>query len=129
MTYAQKVKAELQRRLKKAEQFRRAVILALLRKILLRTPVLLGILRGGWTTSVGAPALSRNLGARTPEAVIAEAQVALAGLTGDAIVWIANFVDYANHVENGTSRMAPRHMLLQSVIEMREKLRAKGATL
>lgn len=87
--------------------------------VVTRTPVDTGFLRGSWFVSLGEdmatfagePDKSGALTIGRVSMDIARANV------GTDIINILNSAGYADHVENGTSRMAPRAMVRSTVAD------------
>lgn len=122
---------------KKINTILRASVTELMRRILHRTPVRLGILKGGWRVGGGAGVAS-ELGIqeyafglaqrrevsmerdKTGTRTLAKARAAIMALDvskGNVKISIYNNVRYAKYVEYGTPHMAPRGMLRTSVAE------------
>lgn len=103
MTFAEslerKAKGLIERRLTAVH---RAVCLEVLKRVVLRTPVDAGQLRGAWQTNVGSPAGALgplvNLKTRTP---LREGINKLTALGPFQIVYITNAMPYAETVEKG----------------------------
>lgn len=99
------------------------VVLELLSRLVLRTPVDTGRARGGWQASVGSPATEETgvlaPGAEAPieggvsealsaaGAVISNALSAMSDLPPYSVVWITNNVPYIQALEDGHSMQAP----------------------
>lgn len=127
--------------------FQKKITFDLLRRIVNRTPVDTGRLRGNWQASVGSPAteevkvtverperargtgsrkfnrkLKRETRGRVQTAIsqvtIAQGQAALARLTPFVDTFITNNVFYVTFVENGTEKMRARKMVASSLQEI-----------
>ena len=104
---------------KQAKLIVRKIALDVFRGAVDRSPVISGLLKGSW--NVGVNVEEKQLGAGPGASGKRFAQQIGKFKLGDTIV-ISNPVEYAEYVENGTPKMAPRKMLLSSAIAVRESL-------
>ena len=113
--------------------FQKRIVLELLRRVVLKTPVDTGRARGNWQVEVGTPpsgVLERDAKGEDAEAsdvstadagrVIADALAKLGRLGFGEVVWVANNLEYVIFLEEGSSDQAPAGMLRVSLEEMRE---------
>ncbi len=101
------------------------MVLELLTRVVLKTPVDTGRARGNWQTTIGsAPEgesgrLDESVSAEDSSSIEAGLKV-LAELPPFAVVWISNNLDYISYLENGSSKQAPEGMLAVSIAELQE---------
>jgi hypothetical protein len=105
----------------KADTVLRKTCLDLFSRVVLRTPVETGRLRGAWLCTVGTPSSSAPVeddksGGKT----IGEISGALASAKMGDTIYLVNNTSYAAYVEFGTSKMAPRAMVGRSVAEFQQ---------
>lgn len=81
-----------------------------------RTPVDTGLLRGSWFVSFDRAAVNTGA-AEDPSggATIARMSLTLSGTEVGRDIYVLNQAHYANYVENGTTRMAPRLFVASTV--------------
>jgi hypothetical protein len=82
------------------------------------TPVLTGMLKGNWQTSVGAPKTS-EIPLRPANLAVAELVDVANKLKGDETVFIRNNRPYAVKIEYGHSKKRPEGMLRKNVVMYR----------
>lgn len=79
-----------------------------------KTPVDTGFLRSSWQPAIGGPKPSNGApGAQSKP--IGEIGLVAAGLKAGEMYWMTNGAKYASFVEFGTSRMAGRFMVTDTV--------------
>lgn len=113
--------------------FQKRIVLELLRRVVLKTPVDTGRARGNWQIEVGSPpsgvlevvaqgaeAEARDISSADAGRVIADALAKLGKLGFGEVVWVANNLDYVVFLEEGSSDQAPAGMMRVSLEEMRE---------
>lgn len=100
-----------------ARKVRNAQVLEVDARIVRRTPIRDGRLRGNWNASIGAPDLSTTDAIVNLSKVIANASqnADKAELTDD--IYFTNNMPYAYPVEMGSSSQAPMGMMRLSVLE------------
>ena len=123
--------ADLERFANKAEasatQVYRKVAYELFRRVILRTPVDTGRLRGNWQTTLGAPAFGEldreDNSAPANQAGIGQSSAAddslTTTLTADITdpLYLTNNLPYAQVIERGSSDQAPAGMVRVSITE------------
>ena len=94
------------------------LVLDLLRRVVLKTPVDTGRARGNWQVGIGE--IPDGILDRTadPQAIIAAAEKKLEQLGFGEIVWVANNLEYVTFLEDGSSQQAPAGMLRLSLAEL-----------
>jgi len=82
-----------------------------------------GSLRGSWQASIGTPSLSniRRIDA-TGSAPSADAVAAAGSLVAGQTFYLTNNLPYANRVEFGWSKQAPKGMVRRTVVEAQQIL-------
>ena len=94
-----------------------------LRLIVQKTPVDKGRARGEWqSTRESEP--NEEIGfIRSPEEVLQEGLITMAGLSPYSVSYIANLLPYPEALEAGSSDQAPRGMVSLSVTELETQFR------
>ena len=95
------------------------MVLTVLQGAVMKTPVVLGRARGNWQVEIGSmPSGELDTFDKTGSATINEGLSKLVGLTGFAIVWIANNLVYAPVLEYGDDKRKPVGMLSRTLGEL-----------
>lgn len=100
----------------------RRICLDLFARIVQKTPVDTGMLRGNWHISLNATEPRRLPPQKYPSIVIAAGGAQLAKATIRETVIMQNNMPYARRIEYGWSKQAPNGMVRQSVGEVRANL-------
>ena len=101
-----------------ADTITRAVVLQMVSRVVLRTPVDTGRARANWQTTIGAPARATlEATDRAGGAAIARGAEVAARFPLGATVWISNALPYAPRLEYGWSNQAPAGMVRVTVAE------------
>lgn len=120
--------------------FQKMIALELFRKIIMRTPVDKGFLRGAWTVSIGSES-SANKGkkssAKTEDDLTGEEQAhvddilkAVTGLPLGQVIWLANAMPYVERIEfESWSSQAPHGMVSISLTEIQVFIDQLSATM
>lgn len=99
------------------EALARQVCFEVAERVIDRTPVDVGNLRGSWQPSIGEPAAPQPMndpaGAQVMQAVIA----AVAGIKLGDTFYLLNHTAYGPHVEFGTSKMKGRFFVTDTAAE------------
>lgn len=96
----------------------RKISLDLFRRVILKTPVDTGRLRGSWTVSIGAIAPSTvQIDDKSGSATISRVTAATLGLKAGQIVYLTSSLEYARAIEFGHSKQAPGGMVRLSISE------------
>jgi hypothetical protein len=107
----------------------RGVCYAMAERVVDKTPVVDGFLRGSWQPSIGAP--SEETGTHDKAGAMAMAKLAVVMTEfklGDTF-YMMNNANYAQYVEYGTSKMAGRHFVGDTVAAFDAVLAAEAADL
>lgn len=108
----------------------REACLELTRRVIQRTPVKTGALRGGWQAGVGAPPPGQGSPDPQGAAALERAARAVRDMGAGDVFRLVNRLPYAGAVEYGSSRRPPRAMLRASAAEFdRIAARALGKAL
>jgi len=99
-------------------RFQRRIVLELLRRVVLKTPVDTGRARGGWQTSIGKPAIGDSPPQKVAASVVVQANSVLKSLQPFQVVWLSNNVDYISYLEDGSSNQSPLGMVAISIQEI-----------
>lgn len=117
---SQKLRAQIDAWVQKAPQkldgFARQICFEMAERVVDKTPVDTGFLRGSWQPSIGSPSLD-HAGKSDKAGAAAQAAVALVVpqiKAGDRF-YMMNNAAYARHVEYGTSKMAGRYYVSDTV--------------
>lgn len=96
----------------------RRIVIEMLSRVVMRTPVDTGRARANWQTTIGSPA-SGTLDAadKTGGQAIARGTAVAAQFPMGATVWLSNGLPYAERLEYGYSRQAPAGMVRVTVAE------------
>lgn len=105
----------------------RKLTLDIAKDAILLTPVDTGRLRGGWQVAIGETVQGPTGEDKSGAAALAAAAAVAAQIPAYSKSVIANNVEYAIYVEEGTERMAPRRMLARSIERARQALGGGGA--
>lgn len=90
----------------------RKVVLDLLSRVVLITPVDTGRARAGWSVGVNSvPSGTLAETDKTGSRVINKAKSIIKQVTGGDVVWIVNGVSYVLYLERGSSSQAPAGMV------------------
>lgn len=90
-----------------------------LSRVVMRSPVDLGRFRGNWNVSFGAMDTTTTTELDpTGQKTIAKGTGTISGYKGDNIIWLANSLPYANRLENGWSKQAPKGMVALTFAEL-----------
>lgn len=104
-------------------------------RIVERTPVDTGFLRGSWQPSIGEPQLASGAdkapGKEDATGAAAQAAIGLViqGIEAGAMFYLTNNASYAQDQEFGTSKMAGRHFVSDSVAEWPKIVKATAKEL
>lgn len=96
----------------------RQLVLDLLSRVVLKTPVDTGRARGNWQVEVGNLPAGVVETTQGPSEIIEAGMKKLASLGFGQIVWVANNLEYVTFLEDGSSAQAPRGMLSLSLAEL-----------
>jgi hypothetical protein len=112
------------------------IVLEVLRRVVLRTPVDTGRARGNWQIEVGSipkgetgklakgeDAEAASIGSAQGGQVIADGLAKLKQLGFSEVVWIANNLEYVVFLEDGSSGQAEAGMLEITLLEVSETFR------
>lgn len=91
----------------------------ILRRVILKTPVDTGRLRGNWLVAIGSPAtgtVSRS--DKEGDEAIREGSAVITGLSEAQAIHITNNLPYAARIENGHSTQAPAGMVAVTLAEV-----------
>lgn len=97
------------------ETFVQEVLNDVAETVVMRTPVDTGFLRGSWFASLDGPQGGSSVKDPGGAATLGRMSVSLNGVKPGDKVWFVNQANYAYHVENGTSRMAPRGFVKSTI--------------
>lgn len=99
----------------------RKISLELFSRVILKTPVLSGRLRGNWQVAVGTvPNGTLDLEDKSGTATISAATAATSGLAAGDVIFLVNNLPYAQRIEDGYSKKAPAGMVGLSVQEFQQ---------
>lgn len=102
----------------KHAQLVRLVTLDVLRRVVLKSPVRTGRFRANWNVGVGKPNLSTS--EETANTAMQKGQAQVKGIEdGKIVVYVSNNLDYAEALENGSSKQAPQGVLGVTVAEIK----------
>ena len=104
---------------KAATNIFRGTALGLFGKVILRTPVDTGRLRGNWFASINRPSKQVDGSAEGYEGAVFKAKL------GDSI-YLVNNLPYAKVIEDGSSAQAPQGMVKGVVIEFNRVVKANA---
>lgn len=106
------------------DQINRAVALDLLKKVVMKSPVLLGWLRGNWQVGQNNQLVVGTIERKDPsgQETIAAGSAVIGGLKSGGVIWISNNLPYARRIEYGWSTVkAPAGMVRISMIEIQSE--------
>lgn len=114
----------------KLDALARQVCFEMAQRVVEKTPVDTGFLRGSWQPSIGAPQVATD---PAPDPAGAAASATIAAVipqikAGDRF-YMLNNASYARAVEYGTSKMAGRHYVSDTVAAWPEIVRSTAAEL
>jgi hypothetical protein len=96
----------------------RGTFLGLGGKVIKATPVLTGRLRNNWVSSIGVPSSADDLpGSTSGSDAVAGSLATVAKYKSGDKLWLANNLEYARAVEDGTANRPPVGMLKLTVAE------------
>lgn len=96
----------------------RKISLELFSRVILKTPVDTGRLRGNWQVAVGSiPEGTLEVEDKAGTITISAADAATAGVQAGDVVYLANNLPYAQRIEDGHSSRAPQGMVALSIQE------------
>lgn len=99
----------------------RWVALEALRRVIMKSPVDTGRLRGNWQAAVNVrPDGVLEVVDKAGQSTVAKGMKSVSALPPFATVYIANNLDYASAIENGHSQQAPQGMVAVTVAELQE---------
>lgn len=112
----------------RADTITRKLVIEMVKKVVLKSPVDTGRFRANWQTSVGAPdtATSAATDKSGGTAIARGTAVALKFPMGGT-VWLANGLPYALPLEYGHSKQAPAGMVRLTVAEFQDTVRRLAA--
>ena len=100
--------------------FHKKVVLEALARIVQKTPVDTGRARGNWQVGIGQPITTEtDAKEKSGAGTLNRGVTALASLPPFAVVFISNNVQYIEYLENGTSKQAPKGMIMVTIEELR----------
>lgn len=108
---------------KSTEQAVRKIVIELLSKVVLKSPVDTGRFRGNWYASINyaSDAVSASVD-KSGASTIGRGNAVINGFRiGDAAIYLANNLPYAYRLETGYSKQAPNGMARLSVMEIASK--------
>ena len=108
----------------KANQFKRAIALQILARVVMMTPVDTGRARGNWQVSINTINIGElsRLDSNGPGTIQTESEKIGDVQPGDAI-WIHNNLPYIHVLEDGSSAQAPTGMLRVTLAEIESQFR------
>lgn len=96
----------------------RKVALELFSRVIQKTPVRTGRLKGNWQVAIGSiPSGTLELNDPSGGATISRVDAAVLGLKAGDIISLVNNLSYANKIEMGYSKQAPSGMVRTTVLE------------
>lgn len=99
--------------------FQKKIVILVLRKVVIRTPVLTGRLRGNWQVTINFEPHSRlDIEDKTGGATISKGVAASEEIKPFSLVFIVNNLPYAEPIESGYSIKAPEGMVAVTVEEI-----------
>lgn len=105
---------------KRVLEIQQRLALDLLTRVVLLTPVDTGALRGNWQVTISQiPTRVLKVKDKEGDKTIAKGTRKINSLKPNPrgyVIYLSNNMEYASYVENGTSKMAPRHMLRRALI-------------
>lgn len=108
----------------------RKIALEMFSRVILKTPVDTGRMRGNWQVAIGtAPSGTLELDDKSGQASIGKVQAAALGLKVGDIIYLANNLPYAMRLEEGYSQQAPAGMVSLTVQEFQAVVRQIGLEL
>jgi len=110
------------------EQVYRATAISLFTRVIRRTPVQSGRLRGNWQTDISSPAQG-TLDRTGASAAINETVVVCNRAELNQSIYFTNNLPYAVPIENGSSTQAPTGMLRVTVLEFVNVVNQQAAQL
>jgi hypothetical protein len=105
----------------------RKIALDIFSRVIQKTPVDTGRLRGSWTVSIGAIAAGNIALDKSGSATIARATAATLNLKAGDVVYLTSNVIYARALEYGHSKQAPAGMIRTTLQEFPQVV-AKAAS-
>jgi hypothetical protein len=103
----------------KLDALARQTALEMSAKVVTRTPVDTGFLRSSWQPSIGNPASGSSASGATPDVSLTVSNMK----AGDTF-WMTNNASYARFVEFGTSKMAGRFFVTDTVAQWKSVVAA-----
>ena len=101
-----------------ADVVTRKVVMEMVKRVVLRTPVDTGRARANWQTTIGAPAATTlDAQDKSGGAAIGRGVEVAGRFPMGATVWISNALPYAPRLEYGWSKQAPAGMVRVTVAE------------
>ena len=119
MSFSSDIKKFNSRFDKAATNIFRGTALGLFGKVILRTPVDTGRLRGNWFASINRPSKQVDGSAEGYEGVVFKAKL------GDSL-FLVNNLPYAKVIEDGSSAQAPHGMVKVTVAEFQRVVKANA---
>lgn len=103
---------------RRTNRFHRKFIMEFLRTVVMKTPVNTGLLRGSWYISVNGstPAMPAEPD-KSGTATLAKANIVAQRIDLNDNIFLLNNAEYARFVEYGTSAMAPRSFVRNTILE------------
>ena len=110
---------------KRAEKMVRGTVIGCASRIIKRTPVDQGTLRGNWQMSIGQP-ISTTIDREDKSGSAASSEIAKEGqkLNIGAVFYMSNNLPYAAAIEFGSSKQAPQGMMRIEVLETAAAIQA-----
>jgi predicted transcriptional regulator YdeE len=110
---------------KRAEKMVRGTVIGCASRIIKRTPVDQGTLRGNWQMSIGQP-ISTTIDREDKSGSAASSEIAKEGqkLNIGAVFYMSNNLPYAAAIEFGSSKQAPEGMMRIEVLETAAAIQA-----
>jgi len=124
MSFAGDIRKFRSKTKERTEKVFRGTALSLLGKVILRTPVDTGRLRGNWQVNIGkAPTGTTEDTDQNGGPTINKGGFVIDGLQIGKSLFIVNNLEYAEDIENGGSNQAPAGMLKVTVAEYQDIVR------
>lgn len=96
----------------------RKIALDMFRRVIMKTPVDTGRLRGSYQVAIGSiPAGQVETNDKSGTATVARVTAATLGLKAGDVIFMVSNVEYARAIEFGHSKQAPAGMIRTSVME------------
>lgn len=108
---------------KEADKVLRSSALAVFTKVVKRTPVDTGRLRGNWQVGINS-APSGVIEEEGGSVTLNQARIAMSKASAGNDVYIVNNLPYAMAIENGSSDQAPKGMVKVTVAEWKQFVRS-----